>query len=207
MLTHGDYNYKVNIKGFHGTSLKAAKKIIEEKEFKLGDFREDHWLGQGAYFFRDDYEQANTWAYFKIKENENGAVIEANVEVDNKNFLNLDSRKGYLFFNSFYNQFKQHCLEQEIELGEKTKTELRCFVCDQLPDDIKIIQRTFSNREKELAEVEVGLNGVQLCIRDSDILDFEKIKIVGLIPFRSKKRKGHRRPKKLLIEESDIHEI
>ncbi|WP_119027027.1 hypothetical protein [Bacillus velezensis] len=215
MLTHGDYNYKINIKGFHGTSLRVANKIIKDKEFKLGDLREDHWLGQGSYFFRDDFDQAKTWSVFKLKGTEDGAVLEATIEIDNENFLNLDSRGGYNFFRGFFKEFKKHCHEQRINLTNKTATELRCLVCNQLPEEVKVIQRTFkttSATDRELVEVELGLNGVQLCIRDKDILDFEKIKIVGLIPtkvFKGKRSKGRRRrrPITLQIEESDIHEI
>ncbi|QTJ57234.1 hypothetical protein [Dolosigranulum pigrum] len=45
----------------HGTIKKYADKILEEKEFKIIE-RDDHWLGNGVYFFIEDIDKAIWWS-------------------------------------------------------------------------------------------------------------------------------------------------
>lgn len=48
--------------GFHGTKKSRGQEILNDQKMKMsrGD---DHWLGDGSYFFKDDF-----WAYWWIRE-------------------------------------------------------------------------------------------------------------------------------------------
>lgn len=47
--------------GFHGTISHFADLILLDKEYKF-DNRDDHWLGNGDYFFENDKDEATWWA-------------------------------------------------------------------------------------------------------------------------------------------------
>ncbi len=85
--------------------------IEESRNFEFGEPRNDHWLGQGAYFYKDDEEQAIIWAKNKVRNHakyrgETPFVIEVILELNESNFLNLDSRKGLDFLKEFLNFLK-----------------------------------------------------------------------------------------------------
>ena len=46
--------------GYHGTDMLLGEKIVEEKKFHLS-LGDDHWLGDGIYFF-EDHREALLWA-------------------------------------------------------------------------------------------------------------------------------------------------
>ncbi|MGJ3546694.1 hypothetical protein ACR6EC_12075 [Bacillus subtilis] len=146
-MDEGTYN--IDIVGFHGTSLESAQKIITEQNFTSGDIRNDHWLGQGAYFFREDPEQAKIWAKNKIKGSET-AVIKTIVSLDNNSFLNLDTRSGLNYFNRYIKtEVKRKILEEkaEIELTtddhSKIKHIYRCFFAMNYQQTLKQFKEPF----------------------------------------------------------------
>lgn len=53
-------NYNLEIIAYHGTYESAANNILRENKFKV-EYRKNHWLGQGVYFFREDFERARLW--------------------------------------------------------------------------------------------------------------------------------------------------
>lgn len=82
----------MNEVGYHGTCSKYRSSI--EKEGLNPDkckHRDDHWLGQGVYFF-DDYEKALWWAETTSSQNGNcGSIVFSSViEAENEEVLNLD---------------------------------------------------------------------------------------------------------------------
>lgn len=205
LMDEGTYN--IDIVGFHGTSLESAQKIITEQNFTSGDIRNDHWLGQGAYFFREDPEQAKIWAKNKIKGSET-AVIKTIVSLDNNSFLNLDTRSGLNYFNRYIKtEVKRKILEEkaEIELTtddhSKIKHIYRCFFCNELPTNIKAIQRTFFvqstlNEDETFKKMDVFVQGVQVCIRDLSVIDFTKTginNVINMHTFRRRKKTKQKR--------------
>lgn len=80
--------------GYHGTCSKYRKNI-EEKGLDPSEckHRDDHWLGQGVYFF-DDYHKAMWWAdTISSKNGSCGAVIfQSNIVASDEEVLNLDDK-------------------------------------------------------------------------------------------------------------------
>jgi hypothetical protein len=97
---------------YHGTTSHSANIIFTTRRFVLGVSRNDHWLGQGAYFYREDYEQAAEWARIKIANTpalagESPSVIEVILEAPGFNFLNLDTRNGLFRLLGFLRQLER----------------------------------------------------------------------------------------------------
>ncbi|EIJ82286.1 hypothetical protein PB1_05130 [Bacillus methanolicus PB1] len=209
-------DFPVYLSLFHGTTESVAKDIVAHKNFKIGEFREDHWLGQGVYFYREDYKQALIWARYKIKRKkelngENVAVIYSNTIINNSQFLNLDTREGLNFFKSFLEGLKAFSGENKIEINidddhPKKKELLMCFYCDMLPKEIKVIQRTYRvgsghfDSDTLLQEVGMHLHGIQVCVRDTSVIDYEKTGIWSIAKAHSKPLKKKKK-RKISFEE------
>lgn len=78
---------------YHGTSSKHVDSIKNNGlDPKHSHSREDHWLGQGVYFF-DDYDKALWWAGCVSKNNDYyEAVFKAQITASDEEVLNLDDK-------------------------------------------------------------------------------------------------------------------
>ena len=81
------YIYKLIPDAYHGTSLEAANKILEEKKFIPGR-GEDLFLGDGSYFYEGNLDRAKTWAQ---KRNEGRAIGVLQVSIELGIFLDLNN--------------------------------------------------------------------------------------------------------------------
>jgi hypothetical protein len=168
---------------YHGTDENSAKNIIDNG-FKIPALiRDDHWLGNGLYFYREDEEQALIWAIFKIRnrpelEGLKAIVIESKIKVSEENFLNLDSRKHIDFFADF---IKEACATAEnnnvqIVFSDEEDDKVRNFFFNLLPENYYVIQRTFPvkskyDKNKMFKRMCLYLQGVQICVRNLSVLD------------------------------------
>lgn len=81
--------------GYHGTCSKYRYNIekngLDPSKCK---HRDDHWLGQGVYFF-DDYDKAMWWATSIFSQNNNcgGVIFQSYIEASDNEVLNLDDKK------------------------------------------------------------------------------------------------------------------
>jgi hypothetical protein len=191
---------------YHGTTSSAASQILETKTFDPGDPRDDHWLGQGSYFYREDPESAKSWAIYKIRNRrlrgQAPTVLVAQINASDKNFLNLDSRSGMERFRRHINKFKQDAVNLTVDPTVENKdARLRCLIMTMLPPEISVIQRTFKVGKSifddinEFQEMGLHLQGTQICVRDPRVIIKDTIQQVyppldGLItrPTRKKPR-------------------
>ncbi len=178
--------------GYHGTTASAARTIFHTREFDPGEGREDHWLGQGSYFFREDGESARVWAVTKIRQKqligEEPFVVGVKIDVTNENFLNLDSRTGFEKFRQHLQRLKNSGMKIKIPKGdddiELMAAKVRCLIMSLIPEDIWVIQRTFKvprsyfNRINEFKIMQLHLNGTQVCVRDNRAILKESIYIL-----------------------------
>lgn len=80
---------------YHGTCSKyrcnIEKNGLDPSKCK---HRDDHWLGQGVYFF-DDYDKAMWWATSISSQNNNygGVIFQSHIEASDNEVLNLDDKK------------------------------------------------------------------------------------------------------------------
>ncbi|MEO0042445.1 MAG: hypothetical protein RL329_1893 [Bacteroidota bacterium] len=129
--------------GYHGTAYKNVAEILD-KGF-TANFRRDHWLGQGFYFYTD-FDLAKWWIETKIKHNnERSAVIEAKIEVALEFFLDLDTRKGVDTFFDWAQEIYNHDLDFSFKMDAKNRTQNLCLALDLVKHKfgIKVVRRTF----------------------------------------------------------------
>lgn len=70
--------------GFHGCSSTVAQKLLSGKIAHLSpSIKSDEWLGEGVYFWENDYDHALEWAKAHIKEGETPEVIGAIINPGN----------------------------------------------------------------------------------------------------------------------------
>lgn len=177
----------IEIWAYHGTNYASAEKILSEKIFRYKR-RTDHWLGQGVYFFREDCSQAKSWAIVQVEKEKSvdkAAVIEVLIRVKSSEFLNLDTREGMYLFDRIVTQIDEFNKKMNIKLKSNPHT-LRCFYCDRLPKKYKLIQRTFPsdhaslNQKSIFKNLNMVLHGVQLCVRDTSIINSDSISICSI---------------------------
>lgn len=184
--------------GFHGTKKKAYDSIkIEGFRVKA---RDTHWLGQGVYFFLEDFEEAKRWAVYCIDADpkEVLGVIEARIEVPYNQYLNLDTASGHDLLVKYAKDVITQIEEKQIGVeGELSKEKIRCLILDSISrESVKVITMSFQKKpSKSVNEPHVIGNAfdkrhIQICVRDTNCIksqEFIEVKD------GSKKRKTNRR--------------
>lgn len=100
----------------HGTSKKNKEKIIRHgfKIPSLNDLIIKHkdepnfnypWLGEGIYFYEDDYEQAKLWAALKFKSQAD--VVNCKLLFEDEELLDLDRRRDFTEFSKLYDEYRE----------------------------------------------------------------------------------------------------
>lgn len=139
--------------GYHGTCSKYRYNIesngLDPKECK---YRDDHWLGQGVYFF-DDYEKALWWATSISSQNDNcgGIVFKSNIEAPDEEVLDLDDNKQLdAFMTETLNTLEEvkNCCPGKMPIFEDTKFRAVFFDYYKQQNGISVIIGTF---QKEIA--------------------------------------------------------
>lgn len=146
---------QIYILAHHGT-CKYYKKRIDENGFAPSRGTK-HWLGDGVYFFREDEEQAKTWAevksnflqkrkQFSNPEDYKVYVSKTCFWIHEDSFLNLDSRGGLIefieFANALYRQASKRGVTSKYDIS-KSGFAQNHQLFRALPPEVKLIQRTF----------------------------------------------------------------
>lgn len=193
------------IVGYHGTNENNVGDIL--KNGYTYNERDDHWLGQGIYFYTD-IRLAKWFSVRKYKEetNKNLAVLKAVLSSDSDNVLNLDTVEGvdfvYQFIYDHYNDLKLEFLSEDTNLN-------RCMILDIIKEyhDLDIIIKTFKTKgqtygkanvrffEKNYFPLDIEYNETQICATNNNCIESsEKVveagdyKLPSRIWFEKKKR-------------------
>lgn len=143
----------MNEVGYHGT-CSANRYSIEKDGFDPAKckYRDDHWLGQGVYFF-DDYDKALWWASdISQKNGKCGAIVfKSIIEAPDEEVLNLDDYKQYDSFLTAtmetIEEVKKYC-PGEMPVFEDTKFRAVFFDYYKKKHNVSVIIGTF---QKEVA--------------------------------------------------------
>lgn len=115
--------------GYHGTLKEKAKDILKNG-FKLSTSKGNklEWLGDGVYFWEDDY-YAIQWNIINIEKEHLAKTIEENFKnydiirsklvVNKSKLFELSSPEGSII----YNEFKKKLVNKFLEAGLKDETE------------------------------------------------------------------------------------
>lgn len=125
--------------GFHGCSYEVFKKVIIEGESLKESMNSYDWLGNGVYFWEQNYERAYEWAKNRYKSE--GAVIGAVIDLGY--CLNLTDSASAEVLREGYELLKLRCDISKIDMpvnrkSVKTKDvllrDLDCAVIQQIHD-------------------------------------------------------------------------
>ena len=171
----------------HGTIKKYADKILEEKEFKIIE-RDDHWLGNGVYFFIEDIDKAIWWSgeaqkRYKRKygDTEDKAVLLVkNFKTQTNELFDLDSEQSRNELNDaikIINKNEKYNFDFEGLTEDKKRAKIIEIYC--LYRGYKATRFTFHRdplpQHTELAEMGILNNERQICIYDQSLIDFDNI--------------------------------
>lgn len=181
---------------FHGTTRTVANIVKDTSKFQY-NFRNDHWLGNGIYFFIEDYDKAKWWAktLARRERKSKASVISLVATIQRNKILDLDAEKERKDFYQFVLDFiaanpviegldftyTSSPSDENIDMNE---AKLRCFMLDliQKINHYDACKYTFVDDKLtySLPNVNSSLirnNGVQLCIYNQSIIDFSTLQI------------------------------
>ncbi len=165
--------------GFHGCNKEVFANVIQRGDpLKRSDNSYD-WLGNGIYFWEQNYARAYEWAVNRNGE-ENAAVIGAVIDLGH--CLNLTDSAASEILRTGYRLLELRCTQAGKELPKNRKSkqssdillrDLDCAVIQQIHDYMKIVRkRPFDSVRGIFTEGEPPYPGsafqerthVQLCI-------------------------------------------
>ena len=135
--------------GYHGTSVSNAD-LIKSNGFTISQ-NESHWLGQGVYFFEDDFHEAERWTLYVCKR-ANGVVFKARIIVKENNYLDLNTRSGIKRLNDWFEGGKLELSQGIVLLPSSDEDEYRlvCTLIDlSVPPHIHVISKAISPTDDE----------------------------------------------------------
>lgn len=149
--------------GYHGTSMKSANKIINEKRFDLSNSGTE-WLGPGIYFYFN-FSDAYNWRNAE-------AIMHSVIEVDEDAYLDIDSIEGRKVLRGIVNHIaaKQNKNVVLTDSYIKNQCAVMKVVWDKCPE-IKAMAASFhTERTKIKMLLDVRPERREFCIRDNDCI-------------------------------------
>ncbi|MCY7330707.1 MAG: hypothetical protein LH618_19300 [Saprospiraceae bacterium] len=130
--------------GYHGTAYGNVPSILKDQF--VTDERDDHWLGQGIYFY-DDLDLARWWIETKLRCASGCAVIEASLCCQEIEYLDLDHFKGLdFYFRELGNILDNLSISLRFkDDDEQSRIRNLCFSLDLLKNHLglKLVTMTF----------------------------------------------------------------
>ncbi len=161
------------ITGYHGTNIPNYQKIKELKRFKKS-FGNYHYLGNGIYFFIDDFAEngkinAIDWA--KTKFNKEQCLLQVNISFDTSKTLDLTTKEGLYIYHKYTNYFLKKIKKKITNNLQNISGSIINTICDAEEKKknevyfVKAWTSTFFNKLKEKNIYSAIPNGCELCVR------------------------------------------
>ena len=174
----------VRLIGHHGTLAEYVDDITKNG-FKAR-YNDEHWLGQGVYFYENNYGEAYGWACCK-PHSQDVAVIEAEIVIEEEKFADFDNRetmrKLIKFAGEFLREGQDDDAGKRIVLGENRKANT-CLLYDSFAKckGISVMKKSFENRMGALQDLQqtydIKYTPIQICVKDSKYINIQKISYV-----------------------------
>ncbi|GAA0365700.1 hypothetical protein GCM10008932_17350 [Alkalibacterium iburiense] len=172
---------------YHGTIQGHINEILKTKQF-IFKSRNDHWLGNGVYFFVDDINKAIWWSEmatrrFNKTQEDRGILFIEGYKIKREKLLDLDSEKDREKMTNFWkNNQKTVRMNLTSKDEEQRKIEARAKLINVLVDYHKMsaVKYTFHkdhvNKMSFLENLDLSNNEIQFCIVDTDSINFKKVR-------------------------------
>lgn len=178
---NNDYYSTYNL--FHGTTRKALNEIFEKKEFTFKK-RKNHWIGNGVYFFVDDYNKALWWANEAcrlarkngVHDSKKAVIFLQGYRVPRSKIIDLDTEQDRQKINDFITS-----IPFGMKINNTSEEEKRCTLIDLYVkyEDIYATKKTFRKAElakhSKLTAYKIDNNEVQFCVFKQETIDFDNI--------------------------------
>lgn len=165
---------------YHGTNYTNAENIIKTDFFY--EYNNEHWLGNGVYFFLD-LSLAQWWTTKPSKKFgtkiRKPAIIKVTLDIPEENILDLRKLSDYSEFISLYfNEYMPLLRSGVFDIITTNRNQVRCSFCDYLKREyeLKVIVGNFSllsqpylpDKYKEFSKaMSLYYIETQLCLYDS----------------------------------------
>lgn len=175
---------------FHGTSSSNFDLISNQKHFTF-ERRNDHWLGNGVYFFLDDLQKANWWSSLYLKKmnrigqstNIEACSLFVKARTSSDKVLDLNTEKGQTIFLEFTNFLKKNGISIKTKNGDNSEIKVMCTIMDFLARDRKYDASCYQFPNESKPYLFKGLDvygimnnkGNQFCIYNQNIIDFSTL--------------------------------
>lgn len=171
--------------GYHGSAAYDVEKLIKdikETGFKY-TVRDNHWLGQGIYFFSEE-EWAIMWSNQNKNTGKDKCIIKVKIFCEDEKFLDLDlvsnHRKVGKYIQKIDEILKEEGLTPEFREGDKHQE--TCFYLDIIKQEYnyKILKQTFplENRNPKTNGIGLYLSQIQFCVTSTENIRYMDHKIV-----------------------------
>lgn len=198
---------KIKIEGYHGTTSSYKESITKEGlDPEKTNERENHWLGDGVYFF-EKYKMAKWWGDIiasnasKKTEDVYSIVCKTQIEVFKENVLDLDISEDLDKFGDFSLELDKKFKEKK-HLNFKSQRQMRgvYFNYYKMKNNIFVIMNTFEKEKTTYAKYRdkkdlsdqitlfkaLGLSYKEKqicvsnkeCIKDIQVIDENKIEVI-----------------------------
>jgi len=186
--------------GYHGTFCDNLTSI-KENGFTC-DIRRNHWLGQGVYFYLDDFTQTLIYIRSKRKSSKTICVIKTKIFLpeDRNKFLDLNKRKEFHRLINYIKDFVYNP-DNNLDFDKNDPETARCFFidCFSKVNKTELIICGFTHKPTSLIDFEkdigfsVGIAPTeqQICVKNMKLIEIiDNTKINDRPNFRKRKIGG-----------------
>lgn len=168
---------------YHGTGEANSNEILSNRVFEF-KYRSNHWLGQGVYFFINDFEKAKWWAESnRPDEHTSPVVLKCKVKLQKYELLDLNTETDLKKLDDFTYTFFKSLKKENITLKLNDIHEKNCKIIDMflhINSEYKAIHRTFISTNTRPNRAGFQMISDQLCITDQSIIPFEEIELFSV---------------------------
>lgn len=171
--------HMVEMTGHHGTRAEFRDSILSSNFYQsTGD---DHWLGQGAYFFEEGFaccseQQAKAWAICEAWDKElqgnkyeNYTVFKVSLQVEEDYLLDLTTEAGLSFFDFGRDEVRKSCNLRKFRRSRRLDTAILDYLIDVADLPFEVIRAWFYiqlDAESRRLKISSGIpNTTVFCVR------------------------------------------
>jgi len=123
---------------YHATDKKKVQSILDNNF--IYNYHDDHWLGNGVYFFLDAglaYQWAENPPTDKYGQIENPAIIQAEIEIDSDHVADLRNLDDYNYAKQAFDAYLKK-MSKKKSAGGLSMATLRCGFFDWFVEEYDV---------------------------------------------------------------------
>ena len=152
--------------GYHGTNKESADAILNDKGFLISK-GEEHWLGDGIYFY-PDFGDALNWKY-EASDSEVEAVLHTIIRVEDDEYLDLDNEEAKKLFRRLLDELANSADVKPT--GIQRNQNAVCKAIWEKTPKLRLMMASFPREKtKYPAMIDTREKRKEFCIRDNSCI-------------------------------------